>query len=124
MKILLLALALLLSSQVNASEREFHCEARYLFGAKEKASLAGSITSETSLLDVAYSIDDQPEFNAGVLTIDKKAVRKYPFYQKFNVDGGYALYMPDRMDSMFHFTAIVEKDKASDKLECFVESIE
>lgn len=120
MKSLLLALSLLVSSQVFASEREFRCEARYLFGTKEKATLAGSITSETSLLDVAYAIDDQPEFNVGVLTIDKRAVEKYPFYQKFNVEGGYTLFMPVKMDSRSHFTAIVENGKTSEKLECFV----
>lgn len=126
MKTLLLSSLLLLSAASYAQSTEqknFHCEARYLFGQKQSAELSGSITSNTSLADVAYSIDNQPEFNAGLLTIDKNAVRKFPFYQKFNVDdGAYALYMPDRMDSAFHFTAIVESGKTSEKLECFVES--
>lgn len=125
MKTLLLSSLLLLSaaSYAQSTERNFHCEARYLFGQKQKAQLSGSITSNTSLADIAYSIDEQPEFNAGLLTIDKNAMRKFPFYQKFNVDdGAYALYMPDRMDSVFHFTAIVERGKTSEKLECIVET--
>lgn len=123
MKTLFLSVFLILSQTAFGSERGFHCEARYLFGQKDKAVLSGTITSATSLADVTYSIDDQPEFNAGLSTIDKSKVKKYAFYQKFNVDdGAYALYMPERMDSSFHFTAIVENGKTSEKLECIVES--
>ncbi len=124
MKTLLLSSLLLLSaaSYAQSTERNFQCEARYFFGQKNKATLSGTITSATSLADLAYSIDDQPEFNAGLSTIDKGNVKKYAFYQKFSIDdGAYALYMPDRMDSAFHFTAIVESGKTSEKLECIVE---
>lgn len=124
MKSLLLSSLLLLSaaSYAQSTERNFHCEARYLFGQKTKAALSGTITSATSLADVIYSIDEQPEFNAGVSTVDKNSVKKYAYYQKFNIeDGAYALYMPDRMDSTYHFTAIVENEKTSEKLECVIE---
>ena len=124
MKTLFLSTLLLLSaaSYAQSNERNFRCEARYFFGQKEKATLSGSITSNTSLADVAYSIDEQPEFNTGLVTIDKSNVKKYAFYQKFNIDeGSYALYMPERMDSAFHFTAIIESGKTSEKLECIVE---
>ncbi len=123
MKTLLLSSLLFLSaaSYAQSTERNFNCEARYLFGQKKEATLSGTITGPTSLADVVYSIEEQPEFNAGVLTMDKNAVKKFSFYQKFNVDdGAYALYMPDRMDSAFHFTAIVESGKISEKLECSV----
>lgn len=123
MKTLLLSSLLLLSaaSYAQSTERNFQCEARYLFGQKEKAALSGTITSPTSLADVVYSIDEQPEFNSVLVTIDKSSAKKYAYYQKFSIDdGAYALFMPEKMDSAFHFTAIVENGKTSEKLECVI----
>lgn len=119
MKTLLLA-TLLLTNSAFASERLFQCSARYVFGNKEKATLTGTITSETTLADVVYTIDDEPEFNVSILTPAKKHLNKrFAFTKQFIVDGGnYTLIMPDKMDSTFFFTAIVGNGKTFEKLEC------
>lgn len=119
MKTLLLASLLLLSFSAMSAERSFQCNARYVFGNKDKAALTGIITSDTTLADVNYSIDDQTEFNASVLTPARKDLdKRFPYSTQFNVDGNYSLYMPIRMDSLFFFTAIVGNGKTFEKLEC------
>ena len=116
----LLFTALLLTNTAFASERLFQCSARYVFGNKEKATLTGTITSQTTLADVVYTIDDQTEFNASILTPAKKNINKrFAFTKQFKVDGGsYTLIMPEKMDSTYFFTAIVGNEKTFEKLEC------
>lgn len=124
MKSLLLSAFILFSSNVFSSEKKFECSARYVFGVKKSASITGTMTSETSLADVTYSIDDQVEFSAGLVTKARvDSAPRYAFYQQFKISGGnHTLYMPDSMDNMDHFTAIVGNTKTFEKLECFVEN--
>lgn len=124
MKSLFLASIILLSTQAFSSERAFECSAKYVFGNKEKASITGTITSETSLADVTYSIDDQVEFNASLLTKERNIqVQKFAFYQQFQIkETNFTLFMPDRMDNRFFFTAIIGNGKTFEKLECSIEN--
>lgn len=119
MKTLLFTALFILTNTAMSAERPFHCSARYVFGDKEKATLTGTITSETTLADAVYTIDDQTEFNASILTPSKKNFNKrFAFTKQFKVDENYSLIMPDRMDSMFYFTAIIGNGKTFEKLEC------
>lgn len=124
MKSLFLATFILLSHTAFSSERTFECSAKYVFGNKEKASIVGTITSESSLADVTYSIDDQTEFNSVLLTKERNVeTKKFAFYQQFQIkDTNYTLFMPERMDTMFFFTAIVGNGKTFERLECTVEN--
>ncbi len=124
MKSLLVATFILLSNNAFSAEKNFECNARYVFGEKKSASITGTITSETSLADVTYSIDDQVEWSSALLTKARlDSTPRYAFHQEFKISGGtHTLYMPESMDNMDHFTAIVGNTKSFEKLECFVEN--
>ncbi|MBC7428722.1 MAG: hypothetical protein H7336_08940 [Bacteriovorax sp.] len=124
MKMLLIASLLILSNTVFSAERTFECNAHYIFGDKKSTVLKGTITSETSLSDVVYSIDEQVEFDAALLTKTKdESVQEIAFYQPFKIaKSTFTLLMPERMDNRDTFTAIVGNGKSLEKLECFSEN--
>ncbi|MBC7714918.1 MAG: hypothetical protein H7177_16350 [Rhizobacter sp.] len=124
MKILMITALLLLSNAAFSAERTFECNAHYMFGIKKSASLKGIITSDTTLSDVVYTIDEQQEFDAALLTKLKDiSAQKLPFYQSFKIAGSeHTLFMPEQMNNRDTFTAVVGTSKTFEKLECFVEN--
>lgn len=124
MKTLFLATILLLSQAAFSADREFSCSAKYVFGDKEKASLTGSIASDSTLSDVIYSIDEQTAFDAPLLKKDRaESARRFAYYQSYKIAGSnFTLFMPEKMDDFDHITAIVGNGKTFERLECVIEN--
>lgn len=131
----LLALALIsISTMTKASEIEFHCQAKFLGDTQHV--LSGTITSDSTLSDVVYSIKGEEQFEASLLKKDRNyRPKKYGYYQQMIMASGtwiegssteYAILMPEKMTELNRFEAIVRSlnDQGGNytKLECFVEN--